>query len=118
LVRDKHRIGPVTHDIPHDLDFGLAKLAAEKAADAYRERFAEYNCKTKWVSDKRVEIEFTVMGKRLEGAMTVLSNKLELELDVPFVLRPFRGKAIQIIDKEARTWLDKAKRGELGSAEG
>lgn len=103
----------MTHDIPHDLDFDLAKLAAEKAAVAYGERFAEYNYKHKWVSDKRVELEFTVMGKRLQGAMTVLAKKLQLELDVPFVFRPFRGKAIEIIEREARVWLDKAKRGEL-----
>lgn len=103
----------MTHDIPHDLDFDLAKLAAQKAAEAYGKRFAEYDYRAKWVSDSRVELGFTVVGKRLEGAMTIKPNKLELELDVPLMLRPFRGKAIEIIEKEARTWLDKAKRGEL-----
>lgn len=103
----------MTHDIPHDLDFDLAKLAAEKAAVAYGERFAEYAYQARWVSKSRVELGFTVMGKRLQGALTVKPNKLELELDVPFVFRPFRGKAIQIIEKEARMWLDKAKAGEL-----
>jgi hypothetical protein len=103
----------VTHDIPHDLDFALAKLAAEKAAEAYGKRFAEYDYRYKWVRDDRVELGFTVIGKRLEGAMTVKPTKLELELEVPFMMRPFRGKAIEIIEKEAREWLAKAKRGEL-----
>lgn len=104
----------MTHDIPHDLDFALAKLAAQKAAEAYGKRFAEYDYKATWVRDDRVELGFTVVGKRLEGSMTIKSDRLELELDVPFMMRPFRGKAIEIIEKEARSWLDKAKRGELG----
>ncbi len=103
----------MTHDIPHDLDFDLAKLAAVKAAEAYGERFAEYDYKAKWVSNDRVELGFTVVGKRLEGAMTVKRDRLQLELEVPFMLRPFRGKAIEIIEKEARQWMAKAKRGEL-----
>ena len=103
----------MTHDIPHDLDFKLAKLAAERAAEAYGKRFADYDYRAKWVSDSRVELGFTVVGKRLEGAMTVKPDHLELELDVPFMLRPFRGKAIEIIEKEARSWIDKAQRGEL-----
>lgn len=103
----------MTHDIPHDLDFPLAKLAAQKAAEAYGKRFAEYDYKATWVRDDRVELGFTVVGRRLEGAMTIKSDRLELELEVPLLLRPFRGKAIEIIEKEARTWLDKAKRGEL-----
>jgi len=103
----------VTHDIPHDLDISLARLAAKKAAEAYGKRFAEYDYEAKWVSENRVELGFTVVGKRLEGAMTIKPDRLELELDVPLMLRPFRGKAIEIIEKEARSWLDKAKRGEL-----
>lgn len=103
----------MTHDIPHDLEFALAKLAAEGAAVAYKDRFGEYEYAAKWVSDARVELGFTVLGKRLEGAMTVKAKKIELELDVPLLFRPFRGKAIEIIEKEALLWLEKAKNGEL-----
>lgn len=101
------------HDILHDLEFDLAKLAAERAAEAYGQRFAEYDYKATWVSSSRVELGFTVMGKRLSGAMTVKAKKLELELEVPLVFRPFRGKALEIIEREARVWLAKAKNGEL-----
>jgi hypothetical protein len=101
------------HDIQHDLEFDLAKLAAERAAESYAKRFAEYEYKATWVSSSRVELGFTVMGKRLTGAMTVRTRKLELELDVPLMFRPFRGKALEIIEREARVWLEKAKNGEL-----
>ena len=103
----------MTHDIPHDLDFDLAKLAAEKAAESYSKRFAEYNCKYKWVSNDRMELSFGVAGKTLKGAMGIKATKLALELDVPFMFRPFRGKAIAIIEKEVNEWIAKAKRGEL-----
>lgn len=102
-----------THEIPHDLSLDQAKLAARKAAEAYGKRFQEYDYKAKWVSETRVELGFTVMGKRLEGAMTVKPKQLQLELDVPFMFRPFQGKAISIIEKEANEWIAKARRGEL-----
>ena len=101
------------HAIPHDLDFDLAKLAATKAADAYAQKFAEYDYKHSWVSKSRVELSFRVIGKTLEGVLEVKDRKLDLELDVPLMFRPFRGKALEIIEREARVWLDKAKKGEL-----
>jgi len=104
------------HSIDHDLDIDLAKLAAEKAVEAYGKRFADYDFAAKWVNEKRVELGFTVAGKRLEGSMEVRSSELALELDVPFVFRVFSGKAISIIEKEARVWIDKARKGELESA--
>ena len=90
-----------------------AKLAARKAVEAYGERFDKYDFKSDWKSDTRVEISFAVKGKRLDGSFTVHPSKLQLELDVPFIFRVFSGRAIEIIEAEARTWLDKAKRGEL-----
>lgn len=101
------------HEIPHDLEPHLAKLAARKAADAYAQRFAEYDYRYRWTSDTRLELSFAVMGKRLEGIMEVLPRKLELELEVPFMFRVFQGKALQIIEREAKEWLAKARRGEL-----
>ena len=40
--------------------------------------------------------------------------RTELELDVPLLLRPFRAKAIEVLEQEVRAWIEKAKRGELG----
>lgn len=101
------------HAIEHDLDIDLAKKAAQKAVEAYGKKFADYDFSSKWVHEERVELGFTVAGKRLEGSMDVEPKQLALELDVPFVFRVFSGKAVQIIEKEARRWLDKAKKGEL-----
>jgi hypothetical protein len=101
------------HDIPHDLEIDLAKLAARKAAEAYAQRFAKYDYKHRWSSETRLELSFTVMGKRLEGIMEVQARKLALELDVPFMFKVFQGQAIDIIEREAKDWIAKARRGEL-----
>ncbi len=101
------------HDIPHDLEIPLAKLAARRAADAYAQRFAGYDYRQRWSSETRLELGFTVMGKRLEGIMDVEPRKLVLELEVPFMFKVFQGKAIEIIEREAKVWLAKARRGEL-----
>lgn len=101
------------HDIPHDLELDLAKLAARKAAEAYAQRFAKYDYKHRWASDARLELSFTVMSKRLEGVMEVLPRKLALELDVPFMFKVFQGQAIEIIEREVKEWIAKARRGEL-----
>ena len=101
------------HNIAHQLDLVTARAAARKAVESYGQRFKEYAFTASWVREDRVELGFTVAGRRLEGAMEVLPSRLELELDVPFIFRPFSGKAISIIEREAITWLERAKTGEL-----
>ncbi|MCG8556250.1 MAG: polyhydroxyalkanoic acid system family protein [Proteobacteria bacterium] len=103
----------VTHDIPHDLVPELARRAAQKAVQSYKEGLSKYDVQADWVSDDRVELSFAVKGKRLHGAMTVRPNDLHLELDVPLLFRPFSKLAIGVIEREAREWIDKAQAGQL-----
>jgi hypothetical protein len=103
------------HQIAHDLDMGLAKEAAARAFEAYQKRFADYQPKLKWVSDKDAQIEFSIKGMKLNGTIGILPRAVELDLDVPFVFRLFKSKAIEVIEREVQTWLDKAKRGELST---
>ena len=101
------------HQIAHDLDMGLAKEAAGRAFEAYQKRFADYQPKLNWVSERDAQIEFNIKGMKLHGSIGILPRAIELDLDVPFVFRLFKNKAVDVIDREVRTWLDKAKRGEL-----
>ena len=99
--------------IAHSLDVEQAKLVVKKAVEAYQERFEKYRFSPRWVGDDRVEFDFTVKGKRLEGAMAVRPTSLDFELDVPFIFRAFSGKAVAIIEDEVRKWVGRAERGEL-----
>ena len=101
------------HSISHDLGLDKAKEVATKALDSYKSRFAEYNPQTKWVSDTRCDIGFSVKGMSLNGVLEVTPASIDMDLDVPFMLRPFKGTALSVIEREITKWLEKAKAGSL-----
>lgn len=101
------------HQIPHDLDPVLAKAVTSKALEAYIARFAEYTPQFTWVSDRDARFEFHVKGMKLQGIVNLLPRAIEFELEVPFVLRLFKGRAVDIVEREVRHWIAKAKAGEL-----
>lgn len=101
------------HEIPHDLDAATAKKVTDKAFDAYKARFPEYSPNLTWASDRRAEVSFHALGKSLNGSMEIADKTITLDLDVPFLMRPFQGKAVEVIDREVKKWIGKAKAGEL-----
>lgn len=101
------------HVIKHDLDMDLLKKATQHAMDAYGERFSDYNPTATWNSDTNATISFTAKGVSLEGELDLRPKEIELSLDVPFVFRVFKKRALAIIDEEITKWIDKAERGEL-----
>jgi hypothetical protein len=101
------------HTVSHDLGQEKAKRVAQAAFDAYKARFAEYRPNATWVNDRRADISFTVKGISLTGSMEVGPSTIEMDLDVPFLLRPFKGKAMGVIEDEIRKWIGKAQAGEI-----
>lgn len=101
------------HVVHHGLGFAQAKKVAEAAVGSYSERFQKYDPKISWKTDRKAEIGFTVKGISLQGVLEVGDHDIEMDLDVPFLLRPFKGKALSVIDEEIKKWLAKAKAGEI-----
>lgn len=101
------------HEIPHDLDLTMARVVASRALDSYRARFADYQPRVEWVGDRDAKIEFQVKGFKLQGAVNLLPGAIQFDLDVPFVLKLFKGRAVDVIEREVRHWIAKAKAGEL-----
>jgi hypothetical protein len=101
------------HSVPHDLGQEKAKKAAESALANYSQKFAKYSPQTRWVSDNKANISFNIKGVTLSGSMEVLSNAITMDLDVPFLFRPFKGQALSIIEGEIKEWIAKAKKGEV-----
>jgi len=97
------------HHVPHTLGQPKAKQIAIQALDSYQKRFAEYAPQREWVSEYVAKIGFSVKGVKLAGSIEVLSNAFELDLDVPFLLRPFKGKALSVIEEEIKKWIAKAQ---------
>jgi hypothetical protein len=101
------------HRVKHDLGRALARRATEAALKEYSEMFAEYEPRTTWHADDSARVAFTVKGMSLKGAIGVHEHHISIDLDVPFLLKPFRAKALDVIEREIRKWVDKARRGEL-----
>jgi hypothetical protein len=103
----------VKHAVTHDLSIPLAKTTVNKAFESYCARFAEYKPTLRWVSDRKADAGFSVKGFSLKGGFEVTDSTIELELDVPFVLRIFKNQALSVIEKEVLLWVSKAKAGEI-----
>ncbi|MBX3246871.1 MAG: polyhydroxyalkanoic acid system family protein [Myxococcales bacterium] len=101
------------HSVTHDLDDATAKRATEKAFAAYAERFEKYSPRAHWTHERHCDVTFSVKGFTLRGALDLEPGQIVMDLEVPFVLRVFKGQALDIIEREIRLWVDKAKRGEL-----
>lgn len=101
------------HSVAHELGMEKAKQAAEAAIESYKKRFAEYKPQAHWSNDRRAEISFSVKGLTLRGALEVQPSSIDMDLDVPFMLRPFKGKALSVIESEIKAWVKKAEAGEL-----
>ena len=97
------------HSVSHDLGQERAKKVTESALSTYAEKFAKYSPKTTWTSPNRATISFNIKGMNLSGAVEVKDKTIDLDLDVPFLLRPFQGQAISVIEGEIKTWLAKEK---------
>jgi hypothetical protein len=90
-----------------------ATEVTKKALDSYQARFADYKPTANWINDKRCEIGFSVKGMSLKGVLEVNPSSIEMDLDVPFILKPFKGKALGVIEDEIRGWIGKAKAGQI-----
>ncbi|MBV71512.1 MAG: hypothetical protein CMH52_09180 [Myxococcales bacterium] len=101
------------HSVPHDLELELAQKAVTVALDSYAQKFSQYAPRVSWIRAHSASISFRVKNVSLEGTVDVNAGAILIDLKVPFVLRVFKGKAIEIIEREIKVWLDKARAGEL-----
>jgi hypothetical protein len=101
------------HLVHHGLGQDRAKQVAESAIKSYEAKFSEYSPRSSWTSATHADISFSVKGMKLNGALEIRENDFELDLDVPFLLKPFKGKALSVIEEEIKKWVEKAKSGQV-----
>jgi Putative polyhydroxyalkanoic acid system protein (PHA_gran_rgn) len=101
------------HLIPHDLDTATAKKVTDRAFEQYKAKFEAYSPTLRWADDRRAEIAFNVKGMHVGGTMSLEDREIAVDLDVPFLLRPFRSIALEVIDREVKAWIDKAHAGQI-----
>ena len=103
----------IDHTVPHEVGRELAKRATVAAMSSYSDKYGAYSPKTTWTGDFTATVAFHVKGISLDGKIEVREKEIALALDVPFLLRPFRAKALKIIEREIGVWMDRAKAGEF-----
>lgn len=101
------------HSVPHDLGRDTARKVADAAFASYKAKFGKYDPKASWVSDSKADISFNVKGMSLSGTLEVSDRSIDMELNVPFLFRPFQGTALGVIEKEINDWIAKARAGEI-----
>lgn len=101
------------HEIHHGLSPEQARTVVDKAMEAYAARFAEYNPEFHWKTENQGRLGFKAKGVSVAGDIEIDGPKILVDLEVPFILRIFKGKAIEVIDREVRTWVEKARAGEI-----
>lgn len=101
------------HAVKHDLAPDVAKRVLEKAIESYTERFAEYKPTSKWKNDKHVDISFSAKGFKIDGGIDLEPGQIVMDLDVPFLLKPFRKQAIELVESQIQKWITRAKNGEV-----
>jgi Putative polyhydroxyalkanoic acid system protein (PHA_gran_rgn) len=97
------------HSVPHELGQERAKKVAESALSTYAQKYSNYNPTVTWTTPNRAELSFKVKGMSLSGVVEVLDRSIDLDIDVPFLLRPFKSQALGVIEGEINEWIKKAK---------
>lgn len=101
------------HSVTHSLGRDTARKVAREAFQAYEKRFSDYSPTTSWKNDDQADISFSAKGLTLTGSVAVTDASIDLEMNVPFLLKPLQGKAVGVIEREIKDWIAKAERGEI-----
>jgi hypothetical protein len=101
------------HRIEHDLSPELARKAVQGAVSAYSEKLAKYSPTIEWRGEDQVDVGFKAKGLSLSGTLKLVPNAVLVDMDVPFLLRPFRKTALDVIETQVKEWVRKAHSGDV-----
>jgi hypothetical protein len=101
------------HMVPHDLPFDLAKKAADAALQSYKQRFPDYDPQVTWSDEKTANVALKAKGMSMRGIFEINPDNIAMDMEVPLLLRPFKQKALDVIEEQIKMWIAKAKSGEL-----
>ena len=95
------------HVIRHSASLSLAREAAGRAFDSYAQRYPQAQPAIRWLDERRAVVTLSLKGMVLTGNILLADQLVVLELDVPFLLRPFQKQALVIVEREVHSWLER-----------
>ena len=96
------------HTVRHTLAPDKAKDVLEHALGAYREHYAEYQVETGWADEETAEIGFRMTGKQVRGKIKVCPDCYDIDLELPWMYRPFTQRIAGAVEQELQRWLARA----------
>ncbi len=96
------------HSVQHPLEQAKARELLDRALDTYRAHYAEHSVETCWVDEHTAELDFEVTGKKVAGSITVCEDCYDIELKLPWMLRPFKRRIAQSFETELQRWIARA----------
>ena len=96
------------HSVDHPLETEKAKEVLDRALDTYREHYVENSVATSWVDERTATVDFQVTGKKIAGSITVCESCYDIDLKLPWMLRPFKKRIAQSLDSELQRWIERA----------
>ncbi len=95
----------IEHAITHGLGAEKAKALVERTFAHYASRFERFEPRLSWTTPTTASFGFTAMGVALSGDLRVEAERFVVRLELPFLLRPFRDRAVERVEREVRALL-------------
>ena len=102
--------------ISHDLAPDLARQAASAALAHFQARFPSSHITPQWLGADEAIVALSIKGFHLKPRIRLRAGAIDVEIDIPFLARPFEARARARIERELAVWIDKARRGDLATA--
>lgn len=95
--------------IHYDAPVELAKRGAEAAFAHYVVRYAQYEPRVVWRSERSLDFSLKAKGIRVTGSATLDDGAVAIEMAVPFVFRILEARATAAVTREIHIWLDRIR---------
>lgn len=102
--------------IHFDAPVELAKRGAEAAFAHYLVRYAQYEPRVVWRSERSLEFSLTAKGIRVTGRATLDDGAVAIEMAVPFVFRILEARAKAAVTREIHTWIERIRAADAAAA--
>ena len=95
--------------IKYDAPVELAKRGAQAAFAHYVVRYAHYEPRVVWKSDRSFDFSLKAKGIRVHGSAALDDGAVAIEMAVPFVFRILEARATAAVTGEIHTWIERVR---------
>ena len=94
------------HQVEHQLAPDSARDLIESLVETYKEHYAEIPVSSAWAEQDRLVFDVKVRGRQVVGEVVVCADRYDFEVDLPWALRPFKGRITSLLDREVARWAE------------